>query len=294
MYDNWEDLENSIKSCNRCKLCSTRKNIVFGEGNKQADLMFIGEGPGADEDTQGLPFVGKAGQLMNKAFQGLGIKRQEVYITNIVKCRPPANRVPEQDEAEACLNYLRNQVILVKPKVIVLLGSTALKNVLGKEYGKLIPKIKEEIAKKNQMDLANTVKNGGVEYIEIDDTQIGLNSENLLITMNGKDGFAFAGEGEIGVVLDTHITPELKEEGYVREVLSKVQNMRKDKGFEVLDKINLYVSGNEMLENVIKQNAELIKHDTLAEKIVYDADRADYTDTNINGENLNIDVEVVK
>ena len=166
--------------------------------------------------------------------------------------------------------------------------------VLGKEYGKLIPRIKEEIAKKNQMDLANTVKNGGVEYIEIDDTQIGLNSENLLITMNGKDGFAFAGEGEIGVVLDTHITPELKEEGYVREVLSKVQNMRKDKGFEVLDKINLYVSGNEMLENVIKQNADLIKHDTLAVEIVYDADRADYTDTNINGENLNIDVEVVK
>ena len=134
MYDNWEELENSIKNCNKCKLCSTRKSIVFGEGNKQADLMFIGEGPGADEDTQGLPFVGIAGQLMNMAFQGLGIKRQEVYITNIVKCRPPANRVPEQDEAEACLNYLRNQVILVKPKVIVLLGSTALKNVLGKEY----------------------------------------------------------------------------------------------------------------------------------------------------------------
>lgn len=134
MYDNWEDLENSIKNCNRCKLFSARKSIVFGEGNKQADLMFIGEGPGADEDTQGLPFVGKAGQLMNKAFQGLSIKRQEVYITNIVKCRPPANRVPEQEEAEACLNYLRNQVILVKPKVIVLLGSTALKNVLGKEY----------------------------------------------------------------------------------------------------------------------------------------------------------------
>ena len=166
--------------------------------------------------------------------------------------------------------------------------------VLGKEYGKLIPRIKEEIAKKNQMDLANTVKNGGVEYIEIDDTQIGLNSENLLITMNGKDGFAFAGEGEIGVVLDTHITPELKEEGYVREVLSKVQNMRKDKGFEVLDKINLYVSGNEMLENVIKQNAELIKHDTLALNIVYDAERADYTETNINGEELKIDVEVIK
>ena len=165
--------------------------------------------------------------------------------------------------------------------------------VLGREYGRLIPRIKEEIAKKNQMDLANTVKNGGVEYIEIDDTQIGLNSENLLITMNGKEGFAFAGEGEIGVVLDTHITQELKEEGYVREVLSKVQNMRKDKGFEVLDKINLYVSGNEMLENVIKQNADLIKHDTLALDIVYDAERTDYTETNINGENLKLDVEVV-
>ncbi len=166
--------------------------------------------------------------------------------------------------------------------------------VLGKEYGRLIPRIKEEISKKNQMDLANTVKNGGVEYIKIDDTQIALNSENLLITMNGKDGFAFAGEGEIGVILDTHITQELKEEGYVREILSKVQNMRKDKGFEVLDKINLYVSGNEMLENVIKANAELIKHDTLALEIVYEQKRNDYTETNINGEILNIDVEVIK
>lgn len=131
----WEDLEKSIQDCQKCKLCQTRKNIVFGEGNRDADIMFIGEGPGADEDAQGRPFVGKAGQLMNKAFQGLGIDKNSVYITNIVKCRPPANRVPEDDEAEACLNYLRNQVMLVKPKLIVLLGSTALKNILGKEYG---------------------------------------------------------------------------------------------------------------------------------------------------------------
>ena len=165
--------------------------------------------------------------------------------------------------------------------------------VLGKEYGKLIPKIKEEIAKKNQMDLANTVKNGGIEYIEIEDTQIELNSENLLITMQGKEGFAFSGEGEIGVVLDTHITDELRKEGYVREILSKVQNMRKDKGFEVLDNINLYVSGNEMLENVIKENEELIKHDTLAVKVVYDEQKLEYTETNINGETLNIDVEKI-
>lgn len=135
MYDNWEELENSIINCKKCKLCQNRTNIVFGIGNKNADIMLIGEGPGADEDKQGIPFVGKAGQLMNKAFEGLGIDRGNVYIANIVKCRPPQNRVPESDEAEACLNYLRNQVILVKPKIIVLLGSTALKNILGKEYG---------------------------------------------------------------------------------------------------------------------------------------------------------------
>lgn len=135
MYDNWKELEESIKDCKKCKLCTNRNNIVFGQGNKNADIMFIGEGPGADEDTQGIPFVGKAGQLMNKAFEGVGIKRDDVYIANIVKCRPPSNRVPEDDEATGCLNYLRNQVILVKPKIIVLLGSTALKNILGKEYG---------------------------------------------------------------------------------------------------------------------------------------------------------------
>ena len=116
-------------------LCKNRTNIVFAEGNKNANVMLIGEGPGADEDKQGIPFVGKAGQLMNKAFEGLGIDRKKVYIANIVKCRPPNNRVPEPDEAEACLNYLRNQVILVRPKIIVLMGSTALKNILGQEYG---------------------------------------------------------------------------------------------------------------------------------------------------------------
>ena len=134
MYDNWEELEASIQNCQKCKLYKTRRNIVFGEGNKEAKLMFIGEGPGADEDMQGFPFVGKAGQLMNKAFQGLEIDRSEVYITNIVKCRPPANRVPEDEESVACLDYLRNQVVLIKPKIIVLLGNTALKNILGKQY----------------------------------------------------------------------------------------------------------------------------------------------------------------
>ena len=135
MYSNLEELENSIKGCNKCKLCGGRNNIVFGVGNKNADIMFIGEGPGADEDAQGIPFVGKAGQLMNKAFEGIGINRDKVYIANIVKCRPPQNRNPEKDETEACIDYLRNQVMIIKPKIIVLLGNVALKNILGEEYG---------------------------------------------------------------------------------------------------------------------------------------------------------------
>lgn len=135
MYETWEELEEAIKDCNKCKLCSGRNNIVFGTGNKNADIMFIGEGPGADEDIQGEPFVGKAGQLMNKAFDALEIKREEVYIANIVKCRPPQNRNPEADEAKVCMDYLRNQVLLIKPKIIVLLGNVALKNILGEEYG---------------------------------------------------------------------------------------------------------------------------------------------------------------
>lgn len=135
MFETWEELEEAIKGCNKCKLYKTRQNIVFGVGNRNADIMFIGEGPGADEDRQGEPFVGRAGKLMNMAFQAVGLKREEVYIANIVKCRPPSNRNPEEDEATVCINYLRNQVMLVKPKIIVLLGSVALKNILGKEYG---------------------------------------------------------------------------------------------------------------------------------------------------------------
>ena len=116
MYQDWEELEETCKNCKKCKLCTNRTNVVFGTGNRNAEIMFIGEGPGADEDAQGIPFVGKAGKLMNMAFEGVGIKREEVYISNIVKCRPPGNRNPEDDEAEACMDYLRNQVMLVKPK----------------------------------------------------------------------------------------------------------------------------------------------------------------------------------
>ena len=134
MIGTFEELEEQIKDCKKCKLCNNRHNIVLGTGNRQAKVMFIGEGPGADEDIQGEPFVGKAGKLMDQAFKGIGIKREEIYIANIVKCRPPQNRNPEQDEIDSCIDYLRAQVMLVKPEIIVLLGSVALKAILGKEY----------------------------------------------------------------------------------------------------------------------------------------------------------------
>ena len=134
MYETIEGLKQSCDNCQKCKLHTTRQNIVFGVGNENAEIMFIGEGPGGDEDRIGEPFVGKAGQLMNKAFDVVGIKREEVYIANVVKCRPPNNRDPEEDEIQACMDYLRNQVMIIKPKIIVLLGRIALQNILGKEY----------------------------------------------------------------------------------------------------------------------------------------------------------------
>lgn len=134
MDESLEELRQNCSNCKRCKLCTTRQNIVFGVGNENANVMFIGEGPGGDEDRQGEPFVGKAGQLMNKAFDIVGIKKIDVYIANIVKCRPPHNRDPEDDEIMACMDYLRKQVMIIKPKIIVLLGRIALQNILGKEY----------------------------------------------------------------------------------------------------------------------------------------------------------------
>lgn len=134
MYNDIEELRQEVEKCKKCKLCNTRQNVVFGVGNLNTDIMFIGEGPGGDEDRLGEPFVGKAGRLMDKAFDIVGIKREEIYIANIIKCRPPHNRDPEADEVNACMDYLRNQVIIIKPKIIVLLGRIALQNILGEEY----------------------------------------------------------------------------------------------------------------------------------------------------------------
>ena len=122
----WESLRNMALTCRNCALCGSRQNVVFGEGAPNARLMFIGEGPGADEDASGRPFVGAAGQLLDKMINAMHLRREEVYIANIVKCRPPGNRMPGEDEAAACIGYLHKQIELIKPEVIVLLGGTAL------------------------------------------------------------------------------------------------------------------------------------------------------------------------
>ena len=125
-------IREDLGDCTRCKLHRQgRKQIVFGVGSPRAELMFVGEGPGADEDTQGEPFVGRAGQLLNNMIKAMGLRREDVYIANIVKCRPPGNRQPERDECETCSPFLMRQISTVKPKAMVALGATAAKNLLA-------------------------------------------------------------------------------------------------------------------------------------------------------------------
>ncbi len=131
MEVSWDSLHASIEKCEKCGLCRHIHHKVPGQGDAGADLMFIGEGPGADEDMQGLAFVGAAGQLLTRMIAAIGMTREQVFICNVVKCRPPQNRAPEPEEMAACLPYLRAQFSLVRPRVVVLLGATAAKAVLG-------------------------------------------------------------------------------------------------------------------------------------------------------------------
>ena len=133
MKVSWAGLYNDIGSCEKCRLCETRTNVVPGEGDPHARLMFIGEGPGQEEDRQGRPFVGRSGELLTRMIQAIGMERTEVYICNVVKCRPPKNRNPEPDEAAACLDYLRAQFALVRPRVVVLLGKVACQYTLHEQ-----------------------------------------------------------------------------------------------------------------------------------------------------------------
>jgi uracil-DNA glycosylase len=129
--DTLERIRADIGDCTRCRLHRRRTNIVFGVGNPKADVVFIGEGPGHDEDVQGIPFVGRAGQLLTQIIEAMGLRREDVYICNVIKCRPPENRLPEKDEIATCSPFLLRQVAVIAPKVIVCLGSIAAQTLLG-------------------------------------------------------------------------------------------------------------------------------------------------------------------
>ncbi len=131
--DSLEIIREHIGDCQRCRLCKQRNTIVFGSGNPRAELVFVGEGPGRDEDIQGLPFVGRAGKLLTQMIEAMGLKRDDVYICNVVKCRPPENRAPEPDEMETCSPFLYRQLAVINPKAIVCLGAIAFQAIYGQK-----------------------------------------------------------------------------------------------------------------------------------------------------------------
>ncbi len=130
----WNGLNNAIKNCQQCQLHQNRKNAVVGGGSKEAILMIVGEAPGYNEDIKGEPFVGKAGQLLDNILQAIDLKREEVYITNVVKCRPPKNREPLEEEISLCIPYLRKQFLLIRPKIILCLGRVAAQALINKDF----------------------------------------------------------------------------------------------------------------------------------------------------------------
>ena len=147
MYQTWEELKNACAGCRKCELCETRHNVVVGVGSPKAEVMFIGEGPGENEDLQGEPFVGRAGKLLDKMLTAVDLDRNKnIYIANIVKCRPPKNRDPKPEEQEMCIDWLRNQVRLIRPKIIVCLGTIAAARIIKpdikitREHGQFIEK----------------------------------------------------------------------------------------------------------------------------------------------------------
>ena len=130
----WQELEQACLSCTRCGLCEKRRNVVFGVGDRDTDILFVGEGPGEQEDLKGEPFVGPAGKLLDDMLSIIDLDRTNCYIANIVKCRPPENRDPLETEQDACIGYLRNQVALIRPKIIVCLGRVAAKRIIREDY----------------------------------------------------------------------------------------------------------------------------------------------------------------
>ncbi|MBR6408550.1 MAG: uracil-DNA glycosylase [Clostridia bacterium] len=146
MNDKWSDLENECKGCLSCQLCQTRHSVVFGMGRTDSEVLFVGEGPGQTEDETGLPFVGRAGQLLDKIMSGVGMYRKDIYITNIVKCRPPQNRDPRPEEQQQCMKWLDRQIEIMHPRIIVCLGRISAQVLIKpdfrvtKEHGVFIKK----------------------------------------------------------------------------------------------------------------------------------------------------------
>lgn len=135
MYDNWEMLKTDCMECRKCSLCETRTNLVFGVGNEKAEVLFVGEGPGENEDLQGQPFVGRSGKLLDLMLDAVNLDRNKnIYIANIVKCRPPKNRNPLPEEQDCCIEWLREQTRLIRPKIIVCLGRIAAQKLIGKDF----------------------------------------------------------------------------------------------------------------------------------------------------------------
>ena len=130
----WNEIEQHISSCTPCPLCDSRQRPVMGRGNYQADIMLIAEAPGSQEDQQGIPFVGRSGEILDSLFKDCGLKREEIYITNILKCHPPGNRDPKEGEKEACFPYLKYETYLLKPKIIVCLGRVAAQRIISPDF----------------------------------------------------------------------------------------------------------------------------------------------------------------
>ncbi|AJW70567.1 uracil-DNA glycosylase [Nitrosopumilus adriaticus] len=146
MKQKLEDIKQNVINCTKCDLCKTRTNSVPGKGNFKSDVIFVGEAPGRNEDKNGEPFVGVAGKKLSAALDEAGISRESVYITNVVKCRPPKNRVPSTDERETCKEYLKQEISIIKPKIICILGNTAFNSILG---GSEITKFRGKVVRKD-------------------------------------------------------------------------------------------------------------------------------------------------
>lgn len=268
------------------------RNLVFGLNTNEPESVHLCLWPEYDASQVDA----KLEKEMELAYRICGLGRSARNLANIKNRQPlPKMLVSTRELADYYIDIIKEELnikeVVVNANMSDYVSYTVKPNlpVLGKTYGKLLTGIKKAIAEADQMELALQVSAGQSLTIQVEGTAIELNSDNLLVTMNGLEGFAVASEGEVGVVLDTHISEELKREGYAREIISKLQNMRKDSSFEVVDKITVYMAGNALLEAIVQQYKEYIMSETLAVDIVFEAE-GDYTEVNINGEKLQLAV----